>query len=627
MIPDGPVLDALAREIDSALRGCRVRRVHQPDPLTLILRLWGPVGERRLLACADPAEVRVHLTQVDRPNPKIPFPFCMLARKHLEGRPFEEASVHPALPVITLRFGPRAPVGREDASPEHVRLVVEWTGHASTVALLAEREGVQRVLGLLRPLPRAQRDLSAGAPWTPPTRPGRLDPRTASAADLEETIARLTIHSSHRPASQRGSTRTDRVLSRAFEGVGRRTAAEALRRAGIDPEGPPSAMGGEAAARFLSALREILAAPCAPHAVLDEEGTPLEILPGPFPEPGLRLRPVPSISEALERVHARQGRMARLDARRAEVIRLIGRQCAHRETKLARQRGELEEARLGHRRRVLADLLLAQRNPNRRGETSIDVTDLHDSSLPRVTIPLDPALSLAENAARLYQRAKKSARAVGLLSRIIAQGEEEIRLIEDARVHALAAEEIGSLDRIALRLRESLGAHPRSPAKQGPRSSDKTSPAKQGPRAPDKAGAALQKPAAATGPRRFVVDGWEILAGRHSRDNDRIVTAWGRPEDLWFHARNVPGAHVLLRNPARMEPPASVVEAAARVAAYYSPAREEAGVDVIVAALRHVRKRKGLAAGQVEVTQGRTLRVRAGLPGPEVGAPGNGAGE
>lgn len=614
MIPDGPVLDALAREIDSALRGCRVRRVHQPDPLTLILRLWGPVGERRLLACADPTEVRVHLTQVDRPNPKTPFPFCMLARKHLEGRPFEEASVHPALPVITLRFGPRAPVGREDASPEHVRLVVEWTGHASTVALLAEREGVQRVLGLLRPLPRAQRDLSAGAPWIPPTRPGRLDPHTASAADLEETIARLTIHSSHRPASQRGSTRTDRVLSRAVEGVGRRTAAEALRRAGIDPEGPPSAMGGEAAARFLSALREILAAPCALHAVLDEEGAPLDILPGPFPEPGLRLRPVPSISEALERMHARHGRTARLDARRAEVIRLIGRQCAHRETKLARQRGELEEARLGHRRRILADLLLAQRNPNRRGETSIDVTNLHDSSLPRVTIPLDPALSLAENAARFYQRAKKSARAVGLLSRIIARGEEEIGLLEEARVQALAAEEIGTLDLITLRLRETLGAHPRSPAKQGPR-------------APDKAGAAHQAPAAAAGPRRFVVDGWEILAGRHSRDNDRIVTAWGRAEDLWFHARNVPGAHVLLRNPARTEPPAAVVEAAARVAAYYSPAREEAGVDVIVAALRHVRKRKGLAAGQVEVTQGRTLRVRAGLPGPEAGDPGNRAGE
>ena len=618
MIPDAPVLDALAREIDSALRGCRVRRVHQPDPLTLILRLWGPTGERRLLACADPAEVRVHLTQVDRPNPKTPFPFCMLARKHLEGRPFEEASVHPALPVITLRFGPRAPMGREDASPEHVRLVVEWTGHASTVALLAEREGVQRVLGLLRPLPRAKRDLSAGAPWTPPTRPGRLDPHAASAADLEETIARLTIHSSHRPTSQRGSTgpgtrEAERVLSRAFETVGRRTAAEALRRAGIDPEGPPSVIGGDAAARCLSALREILAAPCAPHAVLAEEGAPLEILPGPFPVQGLRLRPVPSISEALERMHARHGRMARLDARRAEVIRLIGRQSAHRETKLARQRGELEESRLGHRRRVLADLLLAQRNPNRRGETSIEVTDLHDTSLPRVTIALDPALTLAENAARLYQRAKKSARAVGLLARVIARGEEEVRLLEEARTQALVAGEIGDLDAIALGLRQALEARPRSPGRKGAERSESP--------------AASKVASAAAGPRRFVVDGWEILAGRHSRDNDRIVTAWGRAEDLWFHARNVPGAHVLLRNPARMEPPAAVVEAAARVAAYYSPAREEAGVDVIVAALRHVRKRKGLAAGQVEVTQGRTLRVRAGLPGPEVGAPGRGAGE
>jgi len=586
---DRPCLEALAREIDAALRGCRVRRVHQPDPATLVLRLRGPRGEPKLLACADPAEARVHLVRETPPNPKTPFSFCMLARKHLEGRPFEQATADPTLPMIALRFGPRPPAGGEAGADGRVILVVEWTGHASTVALLLAREGQPRLLGLLRPLPRARRDLTAGAPWSPPARTGRLDPRTAAAGDLEATVARISARSGRQGA--------DRILSRAFEGVGRRLAAEALRRAGVDPEAPPFAIAGDAAARCLSALREILEAPCAPHAVLDEDGAPIDILPGPYP--GHATRALTSISEGLEAIHARRAGAGRLQARGAEVTRLLRKQIAHRGIKLARQCEELEEARRGDRRRVLADLLLAQGGPQRRGEASIEVTDLHDPSLPRVTIPLDPALSLSENAARLYQRARKSARAVGLLSKVIARGEEEIRLLEGLLARVPAATEITALDEIARSARETLESRTsRSPAKRGATGSDER-----------------PMPAtAAEGPRRFVVDGWEILAGRHSRDNDRIVTALGRPDDLWFHARELPGAHVLLRNPARGEPPDAILEAAARIAAHYSPARAEAAVDVIVAPLRHVHKRKGLAAGQVEVSRGRTLRVKPGLP-------------
>ena len=163
-----------------------------------------------------------------------------------------------------------------------------------------------------------------------------------------------------------------------------------------------------------------------------------------------------------------------------------------------------------------------------------------------------------------------------------------LRLLEDALARASAATDTDALEAIARSVREAL--------EEG-----------RGPRGP------LPTRGAAEGPRRFVVGGWEILAGRHSRDNDRIVTVLGRPDDLWFHARDLPGAHVLLRNPGRGDPPGAILEAAARIAAHYSPARGEAAVDVIVAPLRHVRKRKGLAAGQVEVIRGRTLRVRPGL--------------
>jgi predicted ribosome quality control (RQC) complex YloA/Tae2 family protein len=100
------------------------------------------------------------------------------------------------------------------------------------------------------------------------------------------------------------------------------------------------------------------------------------------------------------------------------------------------------------------------------------------------------------------------------------------------------------------------------------------------------------------------------------------VSRLGAPHELWLHAQGVPGAHVLVRNPARAEPPESIVEAAARIAARFSAAFGEAHVDVTVAPLNRVKKRKGALPGQVEVTGGRTVRVRPGLPHVEGAASG-----
>jgi predicted ribosome quality control (RQC) complex YloA/Tae2 family protein len=119
---------------------------------------------------------------------------------------------------------------------------------------------------------------------------------------------------------------------------------------------------------------------------------------------------------------------------------------------------------------------------------------------------------------------------------------------------------------------------------------------------------------------RYVLPGgWEVLAGRTDRDNDRLSLRLARPDDWWFHVRGQPGSHVLLRVPAGREPDRSVLEQAAAVAAWHSRLREGRQVPVSATRARHVTKPRGAPPGTVAIRRERVFKVRPGLPRPDAG--------
>jgi predicted ribosome quality control (RQC) complex YloA/Tae2 family protein len=113
---------------------------------------------------------------------------------------------------------------------------------------------------------------------------------------------------------------------------------------------------------------------------------------------------------------------------------------------------------------------------------------------------------------------------------------------------------------------------------------------------------------ASSGTRQYLTSrGLSLLVGRGARENHRLTFGVARPEDLWLHARDVPGGHVILRDPEGRSRPEDVREAA-EVAAYFSAARGESVVDVHVTHRKHVRPARG-GRGRVRVAHSETLRV------------------
>lgn len=113
--------------------------------------------------------------------------------------------------------------------------------------------------------------------------------------------------------------------------------------------------------------------------------------------------------------------------------------------------------------------------------------------------------------------------------------------------------------------------------------------------------------------KRFEVEDFEILVGKNSKNNDLLTQQYAYKEDLWLHARDATGSHVVIKYRAGKKFPNSVIEAGASLAAYFSKRRNETLAPVIVTPKKFVRKPKGFADGQVIVEKEEVVMVEPKL--------------
>jgi predicted ribosome quality control (RQC) complex YloA/Tae2 family protein len=115
-------------------------------------------------------------------------------------------------------------------------------------------------------------------------------------------------------------------------------------------------------------------------------------------------------------------------------------------------------------------------------------------------------------------------------------------------------------------------------------------------------------------PLRFTSpDGFRVWVGKNALQNQELTFRRAAPDDLWLHARGIPGAHVIVQTQGQAVPERTV-EWAAGLTAYYSRGRDDTQVAVDVVHRRYVRRPKGGRPGQVVYRHERTLQVAPRLP-------------
>jgi predicted ribosome quality control (RQC) complex YloA/Tae2 family protein len=309
---------------------------------------------------------------------------------------------------------------------------------------------------------------------------------------------------------------------------------------------------------------------------------------------------------------------------REDFERALTRTLAAAERQLRRReegaRGDLERARerRGDRRR--GEILLAHFREVPRGASRVGLPDPYaDSPDARIEIDLDPALSPQENAARLFQSAKRGERGESLAEERLASTLRLLEELDRARREVLSAAPKEALQRLGAFL-DDAGVAIKSARGDGRDARLGLDRAHAAPRA-ERPGRRPPGAHKSIGPRTFSTsDGWEVWVGRNNLDNDRITHRLSNPHDFWLHAVGVPGSHVILRRPNRNAVPAqaTLVEAA-EIAAWFSKGRKLSRVPVLYTERKFVSKPRRAKPGQAVCTRERELLVRPRKPGGTTG--------
>ena len=108
---------------------------------------------------------------------------------------------------------------------------------------------------------------------------------------------------------------------------------------------------------------------------------------------------------------------------------------------------------------------------------------------------------------------------------------------------------------------------------------------------------------------------YNVYVGRDSKNNDLLTTKFARQNDYWFHARGVPGSHLVLRvDNTKEDMPKNILKKAASLAAFHSKAKTAGTVPVSFTLKKYVVKKKGMEAGKVALLREETLLVKPGIP-------------
>jgi predicted ribosome quality control (RQC) complex YloA/Tae2 family protein len=232
----------------------------------------------------------------------------------------------------------------------------------------------------------------------------------------------------------------------------------------------------------------------------------------------------------------------------------------------------------------IGDLLLANIATAMRDGNKVRITDYYGEGAPQIEIEVDENRSLQDEAAARFRQYTKAKRAADEIAERMKQVERETLNLEQ-RLQQLD-EIIQSRNQDALESFEKPAPGP----KVAPRKS--------------------AKPEKISGVRRYLsTDGYEILVGRAARDNDNLTFRVAQPNDLWMHAGDYPGSHVVVRNPTRKEIPQRTIIEAAQLAGRFSQASDDAKVVIHYTERKFLSKPKGSAPGLVRLSRFRSITV------------------
>ena len=555
---DAISLQALVAELRTELMGLRIEKVQQParDQVILLLR-----GSRRLLLNAGANAPRLQLTKITRDNPAEPPMFCMLLRKHLVGAKIADITQPPLERLVRIELDMIDDFGR----PGKRTLVLEAMGRRSNLILL---DGDGRIIDCMRRVDAEmspQRQVLPGLYYEQPHAAGRLAVTAETEEGFREKLAAAQLE-----------RQADAFLLDNYFGIAPLMAREIVFRATGETDRHIFALTTGEEDRLWHELRGFSTAVEENNFTpicLKREGRPAEFSCFPITQYGslMESETYPSFSALLDAFYETRERLDRVRQRGAELIRTATTARDRMRRKLAMQEKDYAATQNRDELRICGDLITANLYRMERGQSKLTCENFYDENCAAITIPLDPLLTPQQNAAKYYKRYNKAKTAEKHLREQMEIARRDLEYLESVLEEIDKAELEQDFNDIRDELREA-GFLRRQGKKE------------------------IRRPAK---PREFRTStGYRVLVGRNNRQNDKLTMKDADHRDIWLHTQKIHGSHTILCTEGKAMDDSTIVEAA-KIAAYYSQARESGNVPVDYTPVKNVKKPAGARPGMV----------------------------
>jgi len=585
MALDGFTIHALIDELRPVIINTRVDRIHQFASEEIAIQLRGARDSLTLIISAHAQLARFHIGE--RPGvPQNPPPFAMLLRKHLAGARLINLQQYGLERVIRFEFD----TYEEYAGQAAKFLYLEIMGKHSNL-IFANHEDV--ILGAVKHINEFQsrvRQVLPGEKYTFPPSQHKKDPRTMSAEDFSLVIGRSD------PAQK-----VREILVKHLDGISPLLADELLARSGFATDSAAvvtaGGFGDSDVVNLWTSLEDLVnksrTGLWEPGAAIDESGYVIDfscIKPTHLADGKIAVRDLPlnqCVVESFE-ITAANNRLALL---KQNLFRTISQAMTRAQHRQKAHQKSIAAADQADQWRIYGDLLLTCTGAKSgAGQSAMTLVNYYDPSCAQITIPLDQALTIADNAQKYFKKYTKIKRGLQFSTQQLKKAEQEISYLESVQTALEFADQPSEIEEIRLELQQS--GYQRVRGRDGTRSKTHDKSKEKGRRnAPEKAGFHKFKSS----------QGIEIIVGRNNIQNDRLTTEMAAPNDLWMHVQKAPGSHVLIRSSSsgsNQVDDVTLLEAA-NLAVFFSKMRSSSKVPVDYTNKKYVKKPPGFRPGMV----------------------------
>lgn len=554
---DGITIANIVHELNRNLLDGRINKIAQPETDELLLTIKTPGGQRRLSISASASLPLIYLTKGNKPSPMTAPNFCMLLRKHINNGRITKIWQPKLERIIHFEIEHLDELG--DLCKKE--LIVEIMGKHSNIIFCNEDGTIIDSIKHVSSQMSSVREVLPGRTYFIPDTMEKSDPLSVSFAEFQRVLTEKPM-----PLAK--------AVYTSFTGISPVVAEEICYLSGIDSALTPRELSEDLLThlyrQFTLYFEEVTAGHFSP-AIYYHGAEPKEFSALPLTHFSQYIRKeYDSISRLLEDYYAEKNTLTRIRQKSVDLRRVVQTALERNRKKYDLQAKQLRDTENREKFKVYGELIHTYGYNLEPGAKKLEALNYYTNEM--ITIPLDSTKTPQENALKYFEKYNKQKRTFEALTSLIEETRDDISYLESVSNALDIALSEDDLTQIKEELIES-GYIRRKFTKKKVKITSK--------------------------PFHYLSsDGYHIYVGKNNLQNEELTFHFASGNDWWFHAKGIPGSHVIVKTNGE-ELPDRTVEEAGKLAAYYSKNRGSEKIEIDYIEKKHVKKPKGGKPGFV----------------------------